>query len=98
MYVLCAILFSQNAKNIHIYPSMGSSQNLQTFSLRVFMLFKAQIIKTLKRRGLITVFPYSNDLVPTLNCENQPMVSGILTQPSNRKKIASRRKRSMEKM
>ena len=29
--------------------------------------------------------------------DNQPIVSGILSQPNSRKKVASRRKRSLEK-
>ena len=47
----------------------------------------------------VTVFPYTNDLVPTHNrvLEDQPMVSGILTQPSSRKQFASRQKRFLEK-
>ena len=47
----------------------------------------------------MTVFPYPNDLVPTLNWvfENQLMVSGILTLPSSRKQFASRRKRTLKK-
>ena len=38
--------------------------------------------------------PHLRDHVPTLNFvfENQPIVSGILTQPSRRKQFASRRK------
>ena len=52
-----------------------------------------------QRRGLITEYPYPNDLVLTLNWvfENQLLVSGILTQSSRRKQFASRRKRLSEK-
>ena len=48
---------------------------------------------------MLTVFPYRNDLVPTLNWvfENQAMVTGILTQPSSLKQFDSRRERSLKK-
>ena len=40
-------------------------------------------------KGLIVVSPHLNDLVSTLNWvfENQPMVSGILTQSSSRNNL-----------
>ena len=46
-----------------------------------------------------TIFPYPNDLVPTLDWvfKNQPMVSGILIHSCSGKQFASRRKRSLEK-
>ena len=45
------------------------------------------------------ISPHRSVMVPTLNWvfENQPIMSGILTQPSGRKLFASRRKRSLEK-
>ena len=49
--------------------------------------------KTLEGEG-VKWSPHPNDLVLTLNWvfENQPIVSGILIEPSNRKQFASRRK------
>ena len=46
----------------------------------------------------MTVFPYRDDLVTTFNWvfKNQPMVMGILTQPSSRKQFAGIRKMSLK--
>ena len=62
------------------------------------LLHKSKTLQGERVKYKITVFPYRNDLVPTLNWvfENQPKETGILTQPSRRNQFASRRKRSLK--